>query len=84
MSLPKEIYLLRQERKAYWLTSQSQTFNSLEEVFSTKDKQIEWEQADFEEEDLICEFVEVVDALNGEVLCKLNEEVLCELNKYIR
>ena len=50
MSLPKDIYLLRHERKAYWLTSQSQTFNSLEEVFSTKDKQIEWEQADFEEE----------------------------------
>ena len=74
MRLTTEIYLVRHECKSYWHTSQSKVFNSLKDALDAdKAEQIEWEEVDIEGQDLICDYIQIVDALNGEVLCEVSK-----------
>ena len=73
MSLPKEVYLVLHECKHHWHASQSQVFNSTEDAMTVADEHLEWQKVGVDEEDIFCEYIEIVDALNGEVLCEVNK-----------
>jgi len=69
----KKVYLVRHECKQHWHASKSQVFNSTEVAMTVADEHLKWEKVGVGDEDIFCEYIEIVDALNGEILRELDK-----------